>query len=45
MLLTELSDNAAKESDIKQVSRRYIRVGDIEKPVFYDYQYTMPSLR
>jgi beta-galactosidase len=45
MLLTELSDKAAKESDIKQVSRRYIRVGDIEKPVFYDYQYTMPSLR
>jgi len=45
MLLTELSDDAAKESDIKQVSRRYIRVGDIEKPVFYDYQYTMPSLK
>jgi hypothetical protein len=45
MLLTELSDDAAKESDIKQVSRRYIRVGDIEKPIFYDYQYTMPSLK
>jgi hypothetical protein len=45
MLLTELSDNAAKESDIKQVSRRYISVGDIEKPVFCDYQYTMPFLR
>jgi hypothetical protein len=41
MLLTELSDPTAKESDIKQVSRRYIRVGKIEKPVFYDYQYSM----
>jgi hypothetical protein len=41
MLLSELSDTAAKESDIKQVSRRYIRVGNIEKPQFYDYQYSM----
>lgn len=45
MLITELSDNEAKGSDMKQVSRRYIRVGNIEKPAFYDYQYSMPSLR
>jgi beta-galactosidase len=45
MLLTELSDSAANVSDIKQISRRYIRVGNNEKPVFYDYQYTMPSFR
>jgi hypothetical protein len=45
MLLTELTDDAAEKPEIKQISRRYIRVGNIENPVFYDYHYLMPSAK
>jgi beta-galactosidase len=39
MLVTELTDKDADPSDLKQISRRYIRVGRSANPVFYDYQY------
>jgi hypothetical protein len=42
VILTELTDLSEKESALKQVSIRYIRVGDIENPAYYNYIYKMP---
>jgi len=42
LLLTELTDLSEKEQTMKQVSIRYLKVGDIKNPVFYNYKYSMP---
>ena len=40
--LTELTDLSGKETDMKQVSIRYIRIGKIDNPAYFNYTYKMP---
>ncbi len=42
LLITELTDLAEQQTALKQVSIRYLRVGNIENPKFYNYNYVMP---
>jgi hypothetical protein len=41
-ILTELTDLSEKETAMKQVSIRYVRVGNVENPAYYNYTYKMP---
>ena len=40
MLISELDDG--NKNTMKQVSRRYIRVGNVEAPEFFEYSYGIP---
>jgi len=44
LLKTELTDSSEKETALKQVSIRYLRVGNVESPEFYNYVYKMPEI-
>ncbi len=43
MLMTELTERNAGKQEARQLSRRYIRVGNIEHPAFFDFHYTMAA--
>jgi len=44
LLKTELTDSSDKETVQKQVSIRYLRVGNVESSEFYNYVYKMPEI-
>jgi hypothetical protein len=43
LLLTELTDLSEKQPAMKQVSIRYLKIENIENPVYYNYKYSMPE--
>ena len=43
MLLSELKEKNAGKQDSRQVSRRYIRVGNVDHAAFCSYIYAMPA--
>jgi hypothetical protein len=44
LLKSELTDSSEKETAQKQVSIRYLRVGNVESPEFYNYVFKMPEV-
>jgi len=45
LIKTELIDSDEDKSALKQVSIRYLRVGNIDSPEFYNYTYIMPKMQ
>ena len=43
LIKTELTDSTGDKSALKQVSIRYLRVGNVDSPEFFNYTYIMPT--
>lgn len=45
LLKAELTDASEKSAGLKQVSIRYLQVGKVESPAFYNYSFKMPEVK